>query len=849
MNNSGVITNNDLSGKIYQKKVGLTKHILKDELEKKSKIEKLNLIFKSLDNEGIKYDKNVQDLHELKKTIKENNEKKAYERGLSIINNVVNEIDNLCTKLKNGSSSAFTNFAKFGYNNLAKPLAKSSTISLASRAAFVLAPTLGTKAAVGAFMAGRSAYKIVKGDKYKTVVDKEYELNRILEELELTTDSNGNVIDTRFNEEIQKEIRNFFKEKNITFNDLGYLSLRNQIYNLDFELKKELCNIISTKLNNKINVNERIDKINNNFFQKLKGKSKIIGTLAGTGIGVATTINSIDPAILAAPVNSMLSNSIVKEITNSKLITNIATIGSGIGTFVTEHLPFIGKLAEGAFATENLAVCASSAIGIGMLGITGVELASIIKNFYSKFKDRKNKSEIDKLDKEKYGLLDQEELKKLKANIINRENTPEEQFIINIVYKYTDEFGINLNSKPQNIQGLKEVINQLDPENKNKVKKLLTELQNMNQKDNQTFKDKMKKVGNILINAGLVGMASLSIVDILKGGGFLPNLSKELFPGPKNIYNIESQLQENLIDTGENNFYTENQIRDKVNDKYPDISQGYTNRRNEKMLYGMSDTEIEEAESIYKTIINKGSENYSYIPPADQNYLERLKNFFTGKSTKFVGDYIKNNWTGNDEALKYLNSLSNEQKVNLGRYMLSGKADSQIKNQLQESNFTTVFETIFTPDKNGDPYDMVQHAITYQKEQEIAGILQQQSTKRGALFKNLFSLTKQNEYFRKYCEEANKGNPIDPSFFSNTIKTQEQCTDYLQVANECINKHNEPLLETIRVTDKANEIIKKVGTPVMGASELYSEYYKTKTGSNTNKYEECKTEETKGRSR
>lgn len=76
MNNSGVITNNDLSGKIYQKKVGLTKHILKDELEKKSKIEKLNLIFKSLDNEGIKYDKNVQDLHELKKTIKENNEKK-----------------------------------------------------------------------------------------------------------------------------------------------------------------------------------------------------------------------------------------------------------------------------------------------------------------------------------------------------------------------------------------------------------------------------------------------------------------------------------------------------------------------------------------------------------------------------------------------------------------------------------------------------------------------------------------------------------------------------------------------------------------------------------------------------
>lgn len=37
MNNSGVITNNDLSGKIYQKKVGLTKHILKDELEKNQK--------------------------------------------------------------------------------------------------------------------------------------------------------------------------------------------------------------------------------------------------------------------------------------------------------------------------------------------------------------------------------------------------------------------------------------------------------------------------------------------------------------------------------------------------------------------------------------------------------------------------------------------------------------------------------------------------------------------------------------------------------------------------------------------------------------------------------------------
>ena len=512
----------------FKEKLESAKESTKKELRNKFEQRKIDIILNRITEEKIEFTFNGTTIKDLKKEIKEKLTGIDYNRAMHYVESTEREINNLVVNLENGSKTAFNEFTN-KTTSVINNIFKASVITLANRTALFLAPTMGVKIAIFGAMAGIGTYKLIKNNKYKKVISRESRCNKVLEKLELSFDNNGKVIDTRFNENAQEIIRTFLKEKKINYIDTGYLSLREQIYKLEYNQKVELANRINNTLGNKINIEKELKNTKENFFEKLKRTQKRITLTTTTATMAAVGINSIDPAITAGPINAILSTTLIKRITNSKLIQNITGISTLIGTKLLEYIPVLGKEFKKILAIENLGLFAMGGIGVGIISSASIEIAKTIKNMLNMYKNRKDREKIYKLDFEKYQNENIEEYKKMEA-MTKGNASLEEQAIIDLVVNFSQENNIYLPLSIKNIKDLKKEIEQLNNNERKKVQKYLSTLEEYNKNHHSEFVNIISKCGKVALSASLVGLAGLSIYDIITGGAFLNAIKSSLFP-------------------------------------------------------------------------------------------------------------------------------------------------------------------------------------------------------------------------------------------------------------------------------------------------------------------------------
>lgn len=510
------------------------------ELRKKLQAEKVTLAREALKSEGIEITDEAFDIISLKHELKEKVPKTVYESLEAKVDGISENLDELLENLENGTANSIQKFFK-KTEKFFKPIAKSATFGLASRAAVVLAPTVTSKLVVSGALTARAVYKLVKNKKAGKVISKESECNRILNELEITKDSSGAVLDTRFSNDVQDSIREFLKSQNVEFLDTGYLSLRQTIYSLDLEKKKTLCNIINNKLGRNINIEERLNSKKSSFFKDIKKTA--ISTTAGftTGVGVATAVNSVNPAILAGPINGtalgVALNGLLKDGNASAIAGGTLGIGS---SFLVQLVPFAGEVAKNVEAAENL--IASAAVGglvgagVGVASVLGTKAVKTIKNMHNQFSAMKEQKQLLEFDSFKYKDDNQAEIEKMQE-ITLKSNTPEEQILFNLVYEYmNEEMKVEFSETPTTLSQLAQCISSCDKKQKAKLHSFVGKLRECNN-DRSDFVNTMAKVGNAAKLVATVGLAGLSTLDIIKDGTLLPEISRKVFKNvPDNIY-------------------------------------------------------------------------------------------------------------------------------------------------------------------------------------------------------------------------------------------------------------------------------------------------------------------------
>ena len=113
----------------------------------------------------------------------------------------------------------------------------------------------------------------LKRNKKKLAVsNKEIAVDDLFQKLEVKRNASGKIIDTRFPPEVQEYIRSYLKNKNIKYNDTGYLSLRGAYQSLSPEMKLELCININAKFDYGLNVEKEM-KMYGSIGRGFSGKS------------------------------------------------------------------------------------------------------------------------------------------------------------------------------------------------------------------------------------------------------------------------------------------------------------------------------------------------------------------------------------------------------------------------------------------------------------------------------------------------------------------------------------------------------------------------------------------------
>lgn len=521
-----------------------TKSTKKEVLKRiKSKLEnaKLQLIYTELEEENIPFERKYSTVKELTSDLKKQLKELDYNKIIKRVEEIELSLENMVKELENNSTNAFT---KLMTSDLAKTIAKSLGISLAGRAALILAPTIATKALVGAGLAGYGLYRMIKSRKEIVAINETNELNNILMDLEVTKEEDK-YIDTRFSEEIQQVIREFLKINSIKFDDTGYRSLRQALYALDNNQKRSLCELLNTRLAKGIDIDKRI--------KAAKRKLNVVATTASTvgsgillGSQVANLVNSIDPALTAGALNGAVLSAWIEKATDNKWYTALAGGLSLIGSEVLENIPVIGPAIAKVFAVENLAAFSTIGAAGGLAVGAGLGVVSAIERIHTNKKTKKETEAFLKLDAEKYAEADKPEFEKIQAKLKEPKSIVE-SVVVDIVLGYLKDNNVQYEGNPQTVEDLKEMINKLPAKYKKEVTNIMGQIYDSMDNDPEFIKG-LKKAGKISIGLFTAGIAAMSVYDIIKGGSFLPELSKKLFP-KDNIYNpveIPAPLKQEL---------------------------------------------------------------------------------------------------------------------------------------------------------------------------------------------------------------------------------------------------------------------------------------------------------------
>lgn len=515
---------------------------------KDAKFETIKLLLKE---KSIVIPNEIDNLNSLKKYLKS----KLNDKDKACIDEVFHKadlaIENTISELKKGSQTAFTNFLK-NARNILEPLTQSIIDSLALKTVITLMPTITLKLSLSTILLVINGYKLSKNIKYKNMVNKSYECNRILSQLEITKDENGNIIDTRFDQETVKTINEFLKRNKITYLNTGYLSLRECLMKLDTTKKEELINIINNLNGNKIDVNKILAKYDETLKDKIKKnilKPIVVGGAAGASF--ATSVNAIEPALTAGIYNGTFIGTILSKLSNSKLIGFLSGITTNVGAFFLKYIPLAGPAFENFMAYENLIV--SSILG-GVVSISYQTLKNILKGSLNvKEKITNNKEHLNNLELDSRLYYDEniEELRKINEYYkLNGPNNDEIAIMV-IVMRYMEENNIIIENKPTCLNDLKFIISNLNKKDKRKINKLLNDLETLYKNNYSYFKKYISSLGNMLYLSISLSLAGLSIIDIVYNGEFLTNLSDAL-------YNRDKQLTP--IDITKVNFASNNNV-------------------------------------------------------------------------------------------------------------------------------------------------------------------------------------------------------------------------------------------------------------------------------------------------
>ena len=542
-----------------------TKSSVIKEMRSKVNSEELRIVLERLKEIGIPLTGEFNDIQELNSYLKKRLVKTDYEKAEEIITMVDKEFDRMITALENGSTNAFTRIMT---GDLSTSIAKSLGISLTGNALLVLAPTLGTKALVGAGLGTYYLAKSLINRKEIKKVNTNNELNNIIFELEITKDGDK-IIDTRFTEEVQKEVRDYFKRNKIYFEDTGYKSLKTAIYNLEYDKKLALAHFLNAKIGRGINIEERLKKVK----KKLNVVASTIGSAtAGLTLGtsVATTINNINPAILAAPVNGTVLGktlgSFFASLLDKPWLTKLTGLLGGVGTAV---LSCISDLAKGIFSVENLLICGTLGLTGGIITSGMLNLISVIKQIKANKKNKKEIAEYNLLDNEKYQKENAAELEVIKEKITQKSNP--EAILLDIVIGSLRDNNIVLKGSPNNLQELTKLINALPKDDKKVARRILENVDIALKSNKELVLQKLSQIATYISVFTLSGFSALSIYDIIKGGQILPELSKKLFP-ENNIHTPVAEVYDS------NTIISKESISKEDKEKYLETYQNILNK-------------------------------------------------------------------------------------------------------------------------------------------------------------------------------------------------------------------------------------------------------------------------------
>ncbi len=652
---------------------------LKEKLEQA----KLNLIYVELEELGINVEKNYTSVAELDKDLKKTCAEVDYNKVTGIIEKVNNQLESVVNSLEQGSTNAFT---KLMTSDLAKSIGKTLGFTLAARTALVLAPTATSKAVVASGLGVYSLYKIIKNRKEIQNVNEDNELNNILTELETTKDNDA-ILDTRFDEETQKEIREFLNKYDISFEDTGYRSLRQAIYTLEPEKKKMLVNALNSKLGRGIDVDERVKKARKKL-NVVASTAATVGVGAKLGMDVASAVNGVDPGLVSGLINGSVLGAWVQNQAGKPWFSALSGGLGFAGTEVLERLPVIGNFAHTLFAGENIAALAAIGATGGLVTSAVLGVASGVKQIVKSNKAKKETDKFLKLDAEKYKEEDEKELLLIKEKLKESDNTIE-LVIIDIIVNYLRDKNIVINPVPKSVEELKTSIEKLSDEEKKEAKIILTRIEDS--LNNDTFKDKLLKAGKISIGLFTAGLSLMSVYDIIKGGVFLPELSKQLFP-ENNIYNpvpipdgpdvpltpdnsAEYSNANNLMEEFKNN---DNYYHEYTGSNYlMDTAQDVANEAGRK-----------EGEGFFSWLFRQIGLSFRLNGAADFAFADNL----VDKAAEGVGIDIVNSLTPDRVAItNALNSLSPDKLLLFMRYMNTNTATdgmtTTIREMLQQEAF------------------------------------------------------------------------------------------------------------------------------------------------------------------
>lgn len=493
----------------YEKSFGM---LLKEEL----KDSKLELFKRILIEKNIKFDENITDFNKLKKLVYKDLSKDEISEIEQEMKNVNNEISELLDLIQDATDTKIQKILDKIKSNIISPIAMATAFSITTKVIYTALVTLPTpvRTITGAVGLAGMVYKGSKAvmNAKRRQISKRYD--RIISKLETTYDEDGNIIDSRFNEEEQEKILKYLERINIPVKSKNYEDIMEAIKLLKNKNKLEIIKILNDAKGQPID----IDKELNMERKKEKfGFLKEIVAGIGIGVGVATAANAIDETIISGFLNGLLlrkfgtdsikkivKNSVLGNFISDEMIDIAATVFGGIATKASTFIPIIGEEIKNAFATESLIAGGIAGGTIALVKGTAKGIYKAIKGTHKKLKEDAEEKKKQDFDKKKYPS---------NKEIVFSEK---QMLMLKMIERFMKEKNIQFDiSEIKTAEDLKNAIQALSDEDKKELNTNIRKMQNILNRLNLDNKEVAKEVFNFISSAFCTAATIMTVNDIM----------------------------------------------------------------------------------------------------------------------------------------------------------------------------------------------------------------------------------------------------------------------------------------------------------------------------------------------